>query len=89
MKIDLKPLKFDIKPTLISQIHKCEEEDKEFIRAIVKGDEINAVEEFHDKITSSLNALRMIGISLETIIDGQTDHFKKLIGRGWSFEEDA
>lgn len=89
MKIVLKPLKFKIKPTLLSQIHKCEEEDKEFLTAIVRGDVGNAIEEFHDKITSSLNALRLLGIPVETIVNGQEEHFKKLIERGWSFEEDA
>ncbi|MDU5110293.1 MAG: hypothetical protein E6248_07580 [Clostridium sp.] len=89
MKIELKPLKFNIKPTLISQIHKCVEEDNEFIKAILRGDIPNAIEEFHDKITSSLNALRLSGIPLETIVDGQADHYKKLIERGWEFDEDA
>lgn len=87
MKIVLKPLKFNIKPTLISQIHKCEEEDKEFLAAVIKGDARNAIEEFHDKITSSLNALRLLGIPIEAIVDGQEDHFKKLILRGWEFDE--
>ena len=89
MKIDLKPLKFKITPTLLSQLHKCEEEDKEFLIAIVRGDIGNAVEEFYDKITSSLNALRLLGIPLETIINGQDEHFKKLIERGWTFDENA
>lgn len=87
MKIVLKPLKFNIKPTLISQIHKCEEEDKEFLTAVIKGDARNAIEEFHDKITSSLNALRLLGIPIEAIVEGQEDHFKKLILRGWEFDE--
>jgi hypothetical protein len=89
MKIVLKPLKFKIKPTLLSQIHKCEEEDKEFLTAIVREDVGNAIEEFHDKITSSLNALRLLGIPIEIIANGQDEHFKKLIERGWNFEEDA
>ena len=88
-KIDLKPLKFKVKPTLISQIHKCEEEDKEFLIAIVRGDIENAIEEFHDKITSSLNALRLLGIPVETIVNGQEDHFRKLVKRGWKFDENA
>lgn len=86
MKIELKPLKYKLKPTLISQLHKCQEEDSEFLRAIIRADVGNAIEEFYDKITSSLNALRLLGIPLETIAEGQEDHFKKLIGRGWSFE---
>lgn len=86
MNIELKPLKFKIRPTLLSQIHKCEE-DKEFLTAIVRGDIGNAIEEFHDKITSSLNALRLLGIPLEVIANGQSDHFKKLIERGWKFDE--
>lgn len=86
MKIELKPLKFNIKPTLISQIHKCDEEDKEFLTAVIKGDAGNAIEEFHDKITSSLNVLRLLGIPIEAIVDGQVDHFKKLILRGWEFD---
>lgn len=89
MKIELKPLKFNTKPTLLSQIHKCEEEDKEFLIALVRRDVDNAIEEFHDKVTSSLNALKLLGISVETIVNGQEDHFKKLIERGWNFNEDA
>ena len=89
MNIELKPLKFKIKPTLISQIHKCEEEDKEFLVAILREDIGNAIEEFHDKVTSSLNALRLLGIPIETIVNGQADHYKKLIERGWNFDEDA
>lgn len=89
MKIELKTLKFKIKPTLLSQIHKCEEEDKEFLTALVRNDLDNAIEEFYNKVTSSINALMIMGIPLERICDGQKEHFKKLIERGWNFNEDA
>lgn len=88
MNIDLKPLKFNLKPTVISQLHKCQEEDNEFLRAVLKGDIGNSIEEFYDKITSSLNALRLLGVPLEMIVSGQADHYKKLIERGWDFENE-
>jgi len=88
MEINLKSLKFNERPTLTSQLHKCEEEDKEFLRAVLKNDIENAIEEFYDKITSSINALRLLGIPLEAIVRGQDNHYKKLIERGWSFENE-
>jgi len=88
MKIELKPLKYKLKPTLINQINKCTEEDGEFLRAVLKADIDNAIEEFYDKITSSLNALMMLGIPLELIVESQEKHFNKLKERGWGFEEE-
>lgn len=88
MKIELKPCKFKVKPTLIRQIHKCEEEHQEFTKAILKGDIDNAIEEFYDDIQVKLNTLRMLNIPLEIIVKGQGKHFDKLTMRGWDFEED-
>lgn len=87
MKIELIPCKFKVKPTLIRQIHKCEEEHQEFTKAILKGDIDNAIEEFYDDIQVKLNTLRMLEIPLEIIVNGQKKHFSKLLKRGWSFEE--
>lgn len=87
-KIKLRPLKYNLKPTLISQILKCEEEETEFKKAILKADVTNAVEEFYDDIQAKLGALRMLGVPLEVIIEGQEKHFDKLKSRGWKFEED-
>ena len=86
-KIQLRTLKFKVEPTIIQQIDKIREEDDEFIRAILKCDHSNAIEEFHDKISASLNALRMLGIPLEAIVEGQEKHFNKLLNRGWEFDE--
>lgn len=86
-KIELRTLKFKVEPTIIQQIDKIREEDDEFIRAILKCDQLNAIEEFHDKISSSLNALKMIGVSIEDIVKGQDKHFNKLLKRGWEFDE--
>lgn len=88
MKIELRPCKFKVKPTLIRQINKCEEEHQEFKRAILKGDIDNAIEEFYDDIQVKINTLRMLDIPLEIIVNGQSKHFSKLVKRGWSFEED-
>lgn len=68
-------------------IYKIEEEDREFSRALLKNDIDNAIEEFYDRIQVSLNALRMLGIPLETIVEGQEKHFEKLKNRGWEFED--
>ena len=86
-KIQLRTLKFKVEPTIIQQIDKIREEDDEFIRAILKCNHSNAIEEFHDKISASLNALKMIGVSIEDIVEGQDKHFKKLLSRGWEFDE--
>ena len=85
-KIELRALKYENPPTLIGQLKKVEEEDAEFQRAVIKDDIDNALEEFYDKIESSLNALRMMGVSLEAIVAAQEKHFKKLEARGWKFE---
>lgn len=81
-KIEIKYIDFKIKPTLISQIHKCEEENNEFKKAILKGDVDNAIEEYYDNIMVMNNALRLIGVPISTIIEGQAEHFKKLRDRG-------
>lgn len=86
-RIELKPLKYKSQPTLIGMIYKIEEEDREFSRALLKNDIDNAIEEFYDRIQVSLNALRMLGIPLEVIVEGQEKHFKKLKNRGWEFED--
>lgn len=86
-KIELRTLKLKSKPTVIQQIDKIREEDDEFVRAILKEDHLNAIEEFHDKITASLNALKMIGVSIEDVVNGQNKHFNKLLKRGWEFNE--
>lgn len=85
--IELKPLQYRSQPTLIGMIYKIEEEDREFSRALLKNDIDNAIEEFYDRIQVSLNALRMLGIPLEVIVEGQEEHFKKLKNRGWEFED--
>ena len=89
-KLELKSIDFDRspieRPTLIDEIRKCMEEDKEFITAISKGDITNALEEYHDKIMSSTNALIMLGVPLETIANSQKEHFKKLKDRGIVFK---
>ena len=85
--IELKPLKYRSHPTLIGMIYKIEEEDREFSRALLKNDIDNAIEEFYDRIQVSLNALRMLGIPLEVIVEGQEKHFEKLKNRGWEFED--
>lgn len=86
-RIELKPLKYKSQPTLIGMIYKIEEEDREFSRALLKNDIDNAIEEFYDRIQVSLNALRMLGIPLEVIVEGQDKHFEKLKNRGWEFED--
>ena len=85
--IELKPLKYKSQPTLIGMIYKIEEEDREFRRALLKNDIDNAIEEFYDRIQVSLNDLRMLGIPLEAIVEGQEKHFNKLLNRGWEFDE--
>lgn len=87
-QIKLKPLIFEKRPTQISQILKVQEEDREFMKALLKRDIDNAIEEFHDCIQARLNALRLLGVSVDAVVDGQKKHFAKLESRGWRFEDE-
>jgi flagellar biosynthesis/type III secretory pathway chaperone len=64
--------------TLINQLKKVEEENDEFETAIIKNDINNAIEEFWDKVQSSLGALEKIGIRAEIVIEDYPKHLEKI-----------
>lgn len=64
--------------TLINQLRKVEEENDEFETAIIKNDINNAIEEFWDKVQSSLGALEKIGIKADIVIEDYQKHLEKI-----------
>ena len=84
-EIHLKPFTSDEYGTIVEQLYKITEEVNELDLALIKGDKINAIEEFYDVIQASLGALILIGIPMEDIIDGETKHFIKLLKRHHKF----
>ncbi|OPJ62062.1 DUF3850 domain-containing protein [Clostridium chromiireducens] len=67
--------------TLINQLRKVEEENDEFETAIIKNDINNAIEEFWDKVQSSLGALEKIGIKADIVIEDYQKHLDKIRNR--------
>lgn len=89
-KIILRPLdmnKSHLNVNLFDEIRKCEEEDTEFIKAILKEDIDNTIEEFWDSVQTKLNVMSMIGIPTEVIYKDLDKHIKKMIDRGYVFKE--
>lgn len=84
--IEVKYIDFKDRPTLIRQIHKVEEEYGEFLRAVLKADIDNCIEEYFDCVMAMNNTLQLLGIPKEVIIEGQAKHFKKLEERGWKLK---
>ncbi|WP_297418573.1 DUF3850 domain-containing protein [Clostridium sp.] len=64
--------------TLMNQLRKVEEENDEFETAIIKNDINNAIEEFWDKVQSSLGALEKIGIKADIVIEDYSKHLEKI-----------
>lgn len=88
-RILLKPIDFEKSEfpiTLAQELKKCEEEDEEFYKEVLKGDAHNALEEFHDSVQTKLQCLDMLGLSVEVISSSQKEHFEKLKSRGWKFK---
>lgn len=85
--IELRQLKHTLTPTLVTQVTKCREEMEEFITGVLRNDTENELEEFHDVIQAMLSALQLNNIPVEEIAEAQDDHYKKLIKRGWKFND--
>jgi phosphoribosyl-ATP pyrophosphohydrolase len=69
------------KATLIEQMAKVHEEDKEFVEAIIKADTDNAIEEFWDLIQSRLGLLEKLGTTAQKVMDQYPKHLEKLKNR--------
>ncbi|NMF04551.1 hypothetical protein ACUH7Y_09520 [Clostridium beijerinckii] len=66
----------------LEQIDKVKEEDTEFMVAIELADKPNAIEEFFDKIQSSLGVLeKVFGITAEEVMKEYPKHLEKLKDR--------
>ena len=64
--------------TLMNQLRKVEKENNEFETAVVKNHVNRAVEEFWDKVQSSLGALEKIGIKADIVIQDYPKHLEKI-----------
>lgn len=81
MSIELKNIDLTGISTL-EQIDKVKEEDTEFMVAIELADKPNAIEEFFDKIQSSLGALeKVFEITAEEVMKEYPKHLEKLKNR--------
>lgn len=69
------------KVTLIEQMAKVHEEDKEFVEAIIKTDADNAIEEFWDLIQARLGLLQKFGITAQKVMEQYPKHLEKLKNR--------
>jgi hypothetical protein len=67
--------------TLMNQLKKVKEENEGFETAIIRNDINNAIEEFWDKVQSSLGALEKIGIKADIIIQDYPKHLEKIKNR--------
>ena len=85
-EIHLKPFTPDEYGTIVEQLYKITEEVNELDLALIKGDQVNAIEEFYDVIQASLGALILLGIPMKDIIEGETKHFIKLLKRHHKFQ---
>lgn len=67
--------------TMIEQIRKVGEEHCEFITAVLKKDNSNAIEEFYDLLQASLGALDKMGISAKKVMEQYPKHLEKIKNR--------
>lgn len=81
MDIELKNINLE-NVTLIDQVSKVKEEDQEFLNAVRYEEEEHAIEEFWDKVQSSLGLLyKMRGITADEVMSGYKYHLEKIKNR--------
>ena len=79
--IELKNINLE-KVTLLDQIRKVKEEDQEFLDAVRYEEEEHAIEEFWDKVQSSIGLLyKMRGITADEVMSGYKYHLEKIKNR--------
>lgn len=83
--LDLEKSNLDI--NLFDEIRKCNEEDEEFLKAVMKCDIDNVIEEFWDSVQTKLNVMGMMGIPTDVIYRDLDKHIKKMNKRGYVFKE--
>ena len=67
--------------TFLQQLEKIEEEDTEFIRAIMGEDNEHIIEEFWDTVQARLGLLEKIGIDANRVMEFYPKHLEKLKDR--------
>lgn len=67
--------------TYKQQIEKIEEEDTELLKAIMKEDTANIIEEFWDCVQARLGLLDKAGINASRVMEGYDKHLEKLKNR--------
>lgn len=85
----LKPLdveKSNLNINLFDEMRKCNEEDDEFLSAVMKEDIDNTIEEFWDSVQTKLNVMAMLGIPTEMVYRGLDKHIQKIKERGYIFK---
>lgn len=88
--INLSPLdmeKSKLDTNLFDEIRKCNEEDDEFFKAVIKCDIDNIIEEFWDSVQTKLNVMSMLEIPTEMIYGGLDKHTEKMNERGYVFKK--
>lgn len=83
--LDMKKSKLNV--TLMLEIKKCMEEDKEFVKGALKNDIDNTIEEFWDSVQTKLNVMSIMGIPTDMIYKDLDKHIKKMNKRGYVFKE--
>lgn len=65
--------------SVLEQLLKVKEEEKEFMIAIESADKRNSIEEFYDNIQSKLGLLEKIfGITAEEVMKEYPEHIEKI-----------
>lgn len=67
--------------SLKEQIRKIDEEDTEFIRAIMGEDDEHIIEEFWDTVQARLGLLEKIGIDANRVMEFYPKHLEKIKNR--------
>ena len=81
MDIELRNINLE-NVSLSEQVSKVKEEDKEFLDAVRYEEEEHAIEEFWDKVQSSLGLLyKMRGITAEEVMQYYKYHLEKIKNR--------
>ena len=81
MNIELRNINLE-NVSLLEQVNKVKEEDQEFLDAVRYEEEEHAIEEFWDKVQSSLGLLyKMRGITAEEVMQYYKYHLEKIKNR--------
>lgn len=80
--------KSNIRATIMIEIAKCMEEDKEFINGVLNGCKNNVIEEFWDSTQTKLNVMDMLGIDIKEVYQGLNKHTRKMNERGYVFKNE-